>query len=196
VIQVLKNKNQSMKNIATSILCLCSVVLFAQQAEDFTLVNAVDGKSVSLKNYQSNPGVVIIFMMNDCPFDDYYSDRINDLGSGKLPLLLINSHPDQNVSLESMSKCASKRTLNAPYLADVDQKVMQNLGAHKSTEVFLLKNNSGKFSVFYHGAIDDNPQVAADVKHAYLKEAINALLSGQSYIDTGVRPVGCNIRKK
>jgi peroxiredoxin len=185
-----------MKNVAALMMCLCSLTMFAQQANDFTLVNAVDGKSVSLKNYQSSPGVVIIFMMNDCPFDDYYANRISDFGSGKLPLLLINSHPDQYVSLESMSKSASQRVLNAPYLADVDQKVMQNLGAHKSTEVFLLKNIDGKFSVFYHGAIDDNPQVAADVKHPYLKEAINALLAGQAYVNTEVRPVGCNIRKK
>jgi len=83
-----------------------------------------------------------------------------------------------------------------PYLADKDQLLMQRLGATKSPQVFLLKNNGGKFSKVYSGAIDDNPQVQAGVRHAYLKDAIDIMLTNQKIETPEVRPVGCSIRKK
>jgi peroxiredoxin len=185
-----------MKNISTLILSLVSLTLAGQQIEDVSLPNVIDSKTISIKDYASGAGVVVIFTMNTCPFDEYYAGRISNLSKGKVPVLLVNASPDPNESIESMLKCSTQRGLNIPYLADKDQKLMQNLGAHKSTEAFLLKNTNGKLSIYYHGAIDDNPQVAADVKHAYLQEAITRLMAGQESDKTEVRPVGCNIRKK
>jgi hypothetical protein len=185
-----------MKKIYFILFCFTSITLSAQQIEDFSLTNAIDGKTVSLKNYGSSAGVVIIFVVNDCPFDGYYGGRISNLSKGKLPLLLVNAHPDQSTSMEGMTKYSKDHGIDAPYLADKDQTVMQMLGAHKSAEAFLLKNSNGKFSIYYRGAIDDNPQVATDVKHPYLEEAIVKLLAGQTADMTGIRPVGCNIGKK
>jgi peroxiredoxin len=187
-----------MSKIFISVLLYLSalVVGFGQTIEDFNLVNVVDGKTVSLKDYSSSEGVVIIFMMNDCPFDEYYIQRIKSLNSTKVPVLLVNAHPDPSESLDNMTKRAKQAGINIPYLADKDQKLMLSLGAHKSTEAFLLKNTNGKFSVIYHGAIDDNPQVATDVKHGYLREAINKMLAGQQIDKIEVRPAGCSIRKK
>jgi hypothetical protein len=86
--------------------------------------------------------------------------------------------------------------LTAPYLADKDQDVMEALGAKKSPEVFLLASNSGKFTVAYSGAIDDNAQVAQDVKQTFLKDAIGNLLAGQKTAPTTQRATGCTIRRK
>ncbi len=186
-----------MKKIITVILffvCVNSVI--AQEIQDFNLLDVLSGKTVSLKNYSSSPGIVIIFMVNNCPFDEYYSSRIQSLGNGKLPVLLVNSHPDANETSDKMITCSNQRGLSIPYLADKDQVLMKSLGANKSTEAFLLKNTGGKFSIVYQGAIDDNPQVAADVKQSYLKDAITKTLNGESIDKAGVRPVGCNIRKK
>jgi peroxiredoxin len=185
-----------MKNISTLILSLISLTLAGQQIEDVSLTNVIDSKTISIKDYASSTGVVVIFTMNTCPFDEYYAGRISNLAKCKVPVLLVNASPDPSESAESMVKCSTQRGLTIPYLADKDQKLMQSLNAHKSTEAFLLKNTNGKLSVFYRGAIDDNPQVAADVKHAYLQEAINKLLAGQDSDKTEIRPVGCNIRKK
>jgi len=183
-----------MKNISTLILTLLSFTLSAQQVGDFNLTNVLDGKSVALKDYAAKPGVIIIFTANSCPFDEYYAGRIKAID--KLPVILVNAHPDPTESSEAMIKRAHQLGYTTPYLADKDQTLMQALGASKSTEAFLLKNTNGSFAVFYHGAIDDNPQVVQDVKHAYLNEAINLMLSGQSMDKTQVRPTGCNIRKK
>ena len=73
---------------------------------------------------------------------------------------------------------------------------MQRLGATKTPQVFLLKNNGGNFSLVYSGAIDDNPQVQGDVHKSYLKDAIDIMLTNQKIETPEVRPVGCTIRKK
>jgi hypothetical protein len=94
-----------------------------------------------------------------------------------------------------MKRKAKELGLNVPYLVDKEQKLMRQLGATKTPQVFLLKNNNGKFSVVFNGAIDDNPQVAADVRHAYLEDAIDIMLTNQQIETPEVRPVGCTIRK-
>jgi hypothetical protein len=47
----------------------------------------------------------------------------------------------------------------------------------------------------YRGAIDDNPQVASDVKHSFLKEAIESTLKGQNPLKSSVHPTGCMIKR-
>lgn len=173
--------------------------ILAQQVTDFSLTNVVDGGMVSLTNYSSSAGVVVIFTTNACAYDEYYRARINKLAKehpGNVPVLLVNASVDAPESVENMTKAAQKWGVSAPYLADKDQSLMQSLGATKSPQVFVLKNTGGKFTVLYSGAIDDNAQVEADVRNAYLKDAINGLLNNQKPATTEVRPVGCTIRKK
>lgn len=170
---------------------------FTQQVSDFTLVNAMNGKNVSLTDYSSYPGVIIIFTSNTCPYDGYYLNRIQKLAQeydSKVPIVLVNSHV--NESIEAMRQYGEKCKFSIPYLADKDQTLMQSLGATKSPEAFLLKKVGGKFTVWYRGAIDDNAQVESDVHVAHLKSAINALLEGKAVQQSEVRPVGCTIRKK
>ncbi|MBL7857874.1 MAG: redoxin domain-containing protein [Cyclobacteriaceae bacterium] len=171
----------------------------AQQVPNFSLTNVVNGKSISLETYPSCSGVVIIFTSNACPFDEYYRSRIEKLSKDfqdKVPVLLVNANIEPAESAESMIKKAQQWGLSVPYLSDKEQSLMQSLGATKSPSVFLLKNNGGKFQVVYRGAIDDNAQVEADVRHSYLRDAIDIMLTNQKIETAEVRPVGCNIRKK
>lgn len=188
-----------MKKLAVILLLFSGHVAFSQQVQDFSLTNVVDGKTVSLKDFGSGAGVVIIFTVNECAFDDYYIDRLKGLVQQyqtKISFLLVNADAGDGESAENMVKRSEKMRIAVPYLADKNQTLMQALSAHKSTEVFLIKNSGGKFSIFYRGAIDDNPQVAADVRQYYLKDAIEKLLAGQPVNATETRPVGCNIKRK
>jgi peroxiredoxin len=184
-----------------TIFCIVIAAVFckAQQVPNFSLTNVMNGKSVSLDTYPSCSGVVIIFTSNACAYDEYYRQRITKLSKDyqdKVPVLLVNSSIDPAESVDNMAKKAQQLGLTMPYLADKDQTLMQQFGANKSPQVFLLKNDGGKFSVVYKGAIDDNAQVEADVRHAYLKDAIDILLTNQKIQTAEVRPVGCTIRKK
>lgn len=188
-----------MKNILISFLSLVAFDTYAQQVSNFNLVNVLNDQSVSLDTYPSCEGMVIIFTSNTCPYDEYYRIRISKLSQtyqDKVPVLLVNSSADPADSKENMSKKSKQLNLSIPYLADKDQVLMTSLEAKKSPEAFLLKNQNGKFSVVYRGAIDDNAQVDADVRQSYLRDAIDIMLTNQKIETPEVRPVGCNLKKK
>ena len=187
-----------MKNLFVAFLMTLAVGIKAQTTvQNFTLTNVVDGKTVSLEQFSSNVGVVILFTSNECPFDNYYKDRIKEMignYAGKVQFLLVNSNIEPEESAEKMA--IHYTDLTAPYLSDKDQTVMTSLGAKKSPEVFLLKSSGGKCAVVYSGAIDDNPQVPKDINQNFLKDAINKVLAGQKIDVINNRAVGCSIRRK
>ena len=173
--------------------------LAAQEVTNFELVNVMDNKTVSLSDFASSPGVVLIFTSNSCPYDEYYRTRIAALArqyQGRVPLLLVNAHTEPEESMERMVEKGGQLKLSVPYLADKDQVLMRVLGVRKSPEAFLLRNNNGKFSVVYRGALDDNAQVEADVRHHHLRNAVDLMLKNAKVEPSLVRPVGCNVRTK
>jgi len=187
------------KNLIALMLLFGMATTQAQQVANFSLLNVITGKEVSLDTYPSCSGVVIVFTSNSCAYDEYYRARLSAISKefqDKVPVLLVNSSVDPSESTENMIKKAQQLGLSIPYLADKDQTLMQRLGATKTPQVFLLKNNGGKFSLVYSGAIDDNPQVQGDVRQSFLKDAIDIMLTNQKIETPEVRPVGCTIRKK
>lgn len=176
-----------------------TVIASGQQLSDFKLVNVVNDQTVSADSYPSCSGLVIIFTSNTCPYDEYYRARVAKLASSytdKVPVLLVNSQPDAAESKENMAKKAKQSNFSLPYLEDKNQTLMTALDAKKTSEAFLLKNEGGKFTVVYRGAIDDNAQVEADVRHSYLRDAIDIMLANQKIETAEVRPVGCALKKK
>jgi peroxiredoxin len=186
-----------MKSIFTLVIVLVGISIQAQDVKDFTLTNTKDGKEVSLSNYTSSKAVVIVFTSHECPFDNYYKDRIKELiqtYAGRVPFLMVNSNTEDQESVQQMA--IHYTDLQVPYLADKDQVVMSNLAAKKTPEVFILTPAGGKFIIAYNGAIDDNPQSAKDAKQYFLKDAIEKTLSGQKIDISTQRATGCTVRKK
>jgi hypothetical protein len=188
-----------MKNWFVIALIYISIPLHSQQLSNFSLENVLNNEMVSPASFPSCEGLVIIFTSNACPYDEYYRSRIINLAHAyntKVPFLLVNSSPEPTENKENMQKKAKQLNMSVPYLSDKDQTLMTNLNAHKSPEVFLLKNNGGKFTVIYRGAIDDNAQVESDVHQNYLRNAIDNMLSNKKIEALEVRPAGCNLKKK
>ena len=173
------------------IFTLSGVFVSAQSVFDVTLQNVMTDQSVTLKEYSDSKGVVIVFMSVKCPYAKYYESRlqklVEDYRDKGISFLMINSN---NSESKEMMKCQVKK-LNTKYLVDDSKQLANLLGAKKSPEVFLLKSDGIKY---YSGAIDDNPQVATDVKVNYLKDAIDAMLAGKSNPQDSGRPVGCMIK--
>jgi hypothetical protein len=168
-----------------------------QEVKNFSALNIRDGKTASLNNYTSSKAVAIVFTSHECPFDNYYKDRLKELihqYQGKVQFLLVNANSEPAESAEQMG--IHYTDLPVPYLADKDQKIMDLMGAKKTPEVFLLSQSGGQFYLVYHGAIDDNPQVSQDVRQQYLKDAIEATLSNKNPEAGTQRVTGCTIRRK
>ena len=168
-------------------------------ATDFKLKN-VDGKLVSLKDYSSAKGFIVIFTCNHCPYAKAYEQRIIDLdkkyASQGYPVVAINpndpvSYPDD--SYENMVKRSKEKSYPFPYLIDETQDVAKTYGATKTPHVYLLDKS---LKVQYIGAIDDNSESAKDVKDKYLEKAITELQQGKPVTVSETKAVGCGIKWK
>jgi glutathione peroxidase-family protein len=169
---------------------------------DFKLKN-VDNKQVSLADYKTGKGAIVIFDCNTCPYSKAYNARIIALNkkysSKGFPVITINANdPDMSPgdSFEEMVSEAKKKNYDFPYLLDETQQVAKSFGATNTPHVFVLKNESNQFKVAYIGAIDNNSRDAASADKKYVEDAVDALLAGKEVPTTKTKAVGCGIKWK
>ena len=136
-------------------------------------------RSMSLfkaSDFGSKKAVAVIFFCNGCPYSTFYLSRIKVLFNtySDTQFLLVNSSNSDFEPEESTNKMGSllnENELNMPYLVDKDKIALGAFRAKKCPEVFVLTAKDWK--VVYQGAIDNNPQVEADVSEYYLKDVLN-----------------------
>lgn len=172
------------------------------EATDFKLKN-VDGKMVSLSDYKSAKGFIVIFTCNHCPYAKKYEDRIIELdkkykGQG-YPVVAINpndpaAQPEDGY--KQMIDRASQKGFTFPYLVDEGQKIYPQYGATKTPHVFILQKENGKNIVKYIGAIDNNYENPNDVSEYYAQDAVNALIKGEPVKMTKTVAIGCTVKVK
>jgi peroxiredoxin len=172
------------------------------EAADFKLKN-VDGKMVSLSDFKSAKGFIVVFTCNHCPYAKKYEDRIIALDkkykSQGYPVIAINPN-DPSVQPEDgyaqMIERAKQKGFTFPYLVDEGQKVFPQYGATKTPHVFLLQKEDGKNIVKYIGAIDNNYENPNDVSEYYVQDAVNALIKKEPIKMTKTVAIGCTVKVK
>lgn len=166
-------------------------------APDFSL-KGVDGQQHSLHDLTGENGVAAIFSCNHCPYVRAYEDRMIELGKAYqakgVPFVLINAndpvnYPDDN--FEAMQQRAQEKGYPFPYLQDETQEVARAYGAERTPEVFLFDRD---LTLQYHGRVDDNYEDPSAVQHEYLKDALEAVLNGETPSVQTTEPVGCTIK--
>lgn len=169
-------------------------------ATDFSLKN-VDGKMVSLKDFDSAKGFIVIFTCNHCPFAKAYEDRIIELDkkfkSQGYPVIAINpNNPkvQKEDSYDLMKVRAREKGFTFPYLFDDGQKIYPQYGATKTPHVYVLQKTAKGPEVKYIGAIDDNHSGPSEVKVKYVEDAVNALLNNKEIEIKETRAIGCTIK--
>jgi len=175
-------------------------VKVGDKAPAFSLKN-VDGRTVSLADYQKEKGVVLIFTCNHCPYAKAYEERIialhKELAPKGFPVVAINPNDPQIVpedSYENMQKRAKEKKYPFVYLFDETQEVAKAYGAQKTPHVFLLKNTAEGFVVAYIGTLDDSPNDPKKVQKRYVVEAVEAILAGKPVPIAETKAIGCSIK--
>ncbi|WP_299113038.1 thioredoxin family protein [uncultured Winogradskyella sp.] len=171
-------------------------------ATDFSLEN-IDGKKVSLADYKTAKGFIVIFTCNTCPYAVAYEDRIVELdkkyASKGYPVIAIMPN-DTDVkpgdNMQAMKARAKAKGFTFPYLMDDGQKIYPQYGATKTPHVYILEKSTEGNIVKYIGAIDDNYKDAAAVKTKYAENAVDALLAGKEIEQKKTRAIGCSIKTK
>jgi peroxiredoxin len=199
-----------MKTIMSSVFIFLAVNLLAgeglkvgDKAGDFKLKN-VDGKLVSLADFKSAKGFVVVFTCNECPYAKAYQDRLISLDkeykAKGFPVVAINPN-DPSVepadSYDAMVTRAKEKGYSFPYLYDDKNTVYRQYGATRTPHIFVLKKNGeGDMIVKYIGAMDDNHQDASAVKQPYLENALDALLNNKEPDPNFTKAVGCSVKSK
>lgn len=169
-------------------------------AEDFSLKN-IDGKMVSLSDYNDAKGFIITFTCNTCPYAVMYEDRIialnNKYASKGYPVVAImpnNTDVKPGDNFDAMKQRAQEKGFTFPYLIDEQQNVYPKFGATKTPHIFILQKTKKGNVVKYIGTIDDNYKDASAVNTKYVEDAVEALLKGKEVQITETRAIGCSIK--
>ncbi len=173
-----------------------------QVVEDFSLKN-IDNRIVSLSDYSSKKGVIIIFTCNTCPIAVKYENRIKMLHQKyavkSFPVIAINPNDAKRKpgdAFDKMVQRAKKREFDFSYLIDENQDVARAFGAIQTPQAYVLSNVDNKFIVKYIGAIDNNVEDAKKASKNYIEEAVEALLNNKNIEETETKADGCAIKWK
>ncbi len=182
-----------------ALLGISAGTLSDKQVKDFTLLN-VDGKMVSTRDYPNAKGFIVVFTCNHCPFAKKYTSRLNDLAQKYaavcVPLLAVNSTDTVQYEEEGLANMRTKATTEHwafPYLYDVQQTVVRDFGAKKTPHAYVVWKENGNWIIKYNGAVDDNGAEPTKITHAYVAEAVDALLAGKEVPTKETKSIGCMI---
>ncbi len=172
-------------------------------AADFAL-EGVDGKTVSLQDYQNAKGYIVIFTCNTCPYAKMYEQRIINLhkryAEQGYPVVAINPNcPERSPgdAMSEMKKRAEDKGYGFAYLQDLSQETTKAYGASNTPQVFVLdKESTGKYKVAYIGTIDNNYKDADKADVPYVQHAVDALMDGRKVPETKTKAIGCSIKWK
>ena len=155
----------------------------------------VDGSSHATKGYAGKP-LAVVFSCVHCPYVVAWEDRLNDVArdyDGRAGLLAVNSNAGHlGDSVGDMQARSREKNFAFPFLYDESQEVAEAYGASRTPEVFVF---DGDRRLVYHGAIDDSRD-EDQVSQQYLRDALDAVLSGKDPAVSGTPPVGCTLKWK
>ena len=163
-------------------------------APNFQLTS-IDGKSFSLADAQKQyKAVVLVFIATKCPYSNAYNDRMKQLADdlAKKGVLFVGINSNATEPVEEVKEHAKTHGFSFMILKDPGNKVADLYDAKRTPEAFIV-DKDGK--VRYHGRIDENYEDASKVTSPDLKNAVDALTSGQAIAHTETKAFGCTIKR-
>jgi peroxiredoxin len=168
-------------------------------APDFSLQDAVSGKTLTLETFSGKKALLVMFICNHCPYVKHLKSALAQLGkdyAGKdIAIVGISandpvSHPDDAPAKLAADAKSSGYTF--PVLFDETQKVAQAYKAACTPDFFVF-DASRKLA--YRGQFDDSrPGNGKPVTGADLRAALDAVLGGKPAASKQQPSIGCNIK--
>jgi thiol-disulfide isomerase/thioredoxin len=183
------------------------VLAIGSQAPNFSL-QGTDGKIYTLDGFKDSKALCVIFTCNHCPdsvaaaarteqIHQAYKDKgvafvaVNSNNSGSLTPDELGHSPFGD-SPEEMAPFAREFGWTFPYLYDGEkQEFAMACGAQSTPHVFLF---DAERKLQYTGRMDDGGRNAGAVDKSYLRDAIDAVLSGATVKESVTRSFGCSTK--
>lgn len=161
---------------------------------DFNLTD-LTGATHELYALSSKKAVVIMTMSNGCPIVRLAIPAMREIRdryqSKNVEFLLLN--PTLQDTPDAVMKEAAEFGFGMTILMDRKQTVGESWGVNRTAEVFVIDPKT--WTLVYHGPIDDrlNYETQRPVHHAYLTEALDAVLDNKPVAVSSVVAPGCLI---
>ena len=174
------------------------VVSVGDKAPTFSGLPAVyngEDTSVSLSDLKEDV-VVLVFLAHHCPVVVAYEDRLieftNDYKDKSVRVVGIAVSSQSQDKIPGIKEYMTEHKSNYIYGYDETQAVGKAYGATNTPQFFVLDKER---KIRYTGAMDDS-QNESKVTKNYLRDAVNAVLKGESPAIDETRAVGCGISYK
>jgi peroxiredoxin len=174
------------------------VVSVGDKAPTFSGLPAVyngEDTSVSLQDIKEDV-VVVVFLARHCPVVVAYEDRLieftNEVKGKSVRVVGIAVSSQEQDKIPGIKEYMKEHKSNYVYAYDETQAVGRAYGATNTPQFFVLDKER---KIRYTGAMDDS-QNEGKVSKNYLRDAVNAVLKGESPAVDETRPVGCGISYK
>jgi thiol-disulfide isomerase/thioredoxin len=168
-------------------------------APEFSLMDTVTDKNVTLQDLKGDKGTVIMFICNHCPFVKHVNPEISKLGEeyqkNGIGFIAISSNDVENYPQDApdlMKETAKQEGYSFPYLYDETQEIAKAYDAACTPDFYLFDDN---LQLVYRGQLDDSrPGNGIPLTGKDLRNAMDSVLEGKK-IDTFQKPsIGCNIK--
>jgi len=141
--------------------------------------------------------VVVVFLANHCPVVVGNEDRLIDFAKdyqGKgVKIVGISVSPQDQDKLPGIKAYMKDKGSNYVYGYDESQQIGKAYGAVATPQFFVLDKDR---VIKYMGAMDDSPMNEGKVTKTYLRDAVDAVLKGDSPEVSETKAVGCGISYK
>jgi peroxiredoxin len=171
------------------------------EAPDFTLPDAVSGKTLSLNDLKSDTATVIMFICNHCPYVKHVENELARLAKEYQPrgisFIAISSNDIEAYpadSPEEMKRLAETLGFSFPYLFDESQDVARAYQAACTPDFYIF---DGTLKLAYRGQLDDSrPSNGMPVTGNDIRAALDNILKGEPVPEFQRPSIGCNIKWK
>ncbi len=131
---------------------------------------------------------VYIVNSTTCPFCGDYAERMREIEKRFIPrgIDVVHVYPNRAEPAEEKRSWHAARRFLGGQILDGDAAIAHLLGADRTPTAYVARADG---ILVYRGAIDDAPSGGA-VRHAYLADAIEALLAGEPVAVESTEPYG------
>ncbi len=178
-----------------------TMLALGTKVPEFSLPDVVTGKMVSLSDFPDNKALLVMFICRHCPYVVHVQEELARIGKDykdkDVDIIAISSNDpdyDSNDRPERLKEMAEDLNFNFPYLFDETQNIAKTFTAACTPDFFLFDKDR---QLVYRGQLDDSrPGSGRPVTGKDLREALDAVLAGNSVNEKQQPSTGCNIKWK
>ena len=170
-------------------------------APDFNLPDVASDKKYSLADFKDKKAFLVMFICSHCPYVKHVEKEVAKLGNeylekdvGVVAISANDPDYDSDDRPEGLKKQAESVGFKFPYLLDEAQEVAKKYTAACTPDFFLFDKDK---KLVYRGQLDESrPENGEPVTGKDLREALDAVLTGNLVSPDQKPSTGCNIKWK